>query len=76
MAITVEDVKNLRERFGLSMMDAKKFLTLREEQAILDVLQENGTLEDKVNFLLNRMKADVDYELIRRFQYILNNLGE
>lgn len=67
--ITSEDVRRLREENGMSMMDAKLYLTLRHDYAILEKLQKEGTLEEKVDFLLQQDKDRIEKTLSERFRF-------
>ena len=50
--ITAEEVKDLREKTGCSMSEAKRFLIEKEFAENLRYIIENGSLEEKIDFLL------------------------
>lgn len=52
--VTAEMVRKYREETGASMNEAKHILTTRELKKEYDLLKSEGTLEEKVNFLLER----------------------
>lgn len=67
--ITSEDIRRLREETGMSMVDAKTYLTLQRDRAILEKLQKEGTLEEKVDFLLQKDKDRIEKTLSERFRF-------
>lgn len=52
--LTAEEVRVYRDQTGCGMMEAKHILHTALLKEALDDLQANGTLEDKVDFLLSR----------------------
>lgn len=55
--ITPDQVTEVREKWGLGIMDAKRFLLGNREKAVLEKLIAEGSIEEKVDYLL---KADLD----------------
>lgn len=59
--ITAAKVRELRDRTGCGLAQAKHALQTQASIAQIDDLQENGTLEQKVDFLLSRMKGQLTH---------------
>lgn len=70
--ITSEDIRRLRDETGMSMMDAKTYLTLRRDRAIIEHLRKEGTLEEKVDFLLQKDRDRIEKTLSERFHFVIS----
>lgn len=52
---TAKEIQEFREKTGASIIDAKRKFLAEREQKILEYLKQNGTLEEKVNYILEEM---------------------
>lgn len=57
--LTVEEIRAHRELHGSSMMEAKRVLWRDRLTSALADLRANGTLEDKIDFLLDRFEESL-----------------
>lgn len=71
--ITAQQIKDLREKTGLGMADAKEYLTLLHQRDKISNLMLNGTLEDKIDFLLNREANDINAKLKNKYFMLKND---
>ncbi len=53
-APTADAVRAYRDQTGAGLMEAKRHLVRQKEREALERLRRSGTLEDKIEFLLNR----------------------
>jgi DNA-binding transcriptional MerR regulator len=65
--ITARQVRELREAHGLSMREAKQILQDDWDKAHLEWLLTEATLEEKVNYLLQRQLAAVEKRIESRY---------
>lgn len=57
--VTARKVRHLREITGCGLLEAKHALETQSALAQLQDLQANGTLEQKVDFLLSRLQSSL-----------------
>ena len=55
---TAEEVRAFRERTGASLMDAKRQLRKKITREAFDKLRAQGTLDDKIEWLLDRYEEE------------------
>jgi hypothetical protein len=57
--VKAEMVTELSTRYGCPRMQAKSFLVKQAAIAEIESLQESGTIEEKLDFILDRMKGQL-----------------
>jgi translation elongation factor EF-Ts len=53
-AVSADKVKEIREKHGYGMMEARHILTNRNIKVAFETLRSEGSLEEKVEWLLDR----------------------
>lgn len=59
-ALTAQEVRDHRDLTGASMWEAKTFLRTERMKKQLGFLKELGTLEEKIEFLLDRFEETLE----------------
>jgi predicted transcriptional regulator len=72
--ITAEEIQETRDKWGLSLMEAKSFI--RTKRAILEMkeLSNNGSVEEKVDYLLKlelNSKEEFFHEKWGRYGFVI-----
>ena len=73
MEITPEQIKEIRDKTGLSMMDAKNYLTLLHQHDKINNLMLNGTTEDKIKFLMDKEINNIIAKLKDKYFMLKND---
>ena len=72
MEINAENVRIIREKYGLSILDAKQFIILQKSKKEIENLISNGSTEEKINFILENIKKEIDDKLKTKFRNLLD----
>lgn len=71
--VTAENVRLLREKTGMGLMEAKRLLALQSNMATVKALQ-GASLEDKVEYLFSDMASNLQDALSEAEKYLPEDL--